>query len=132
MTTRLQSLNGDRVLEITATKSVNQRLSEQTVLRRKAYLEASIARFQLQLDEADADAYSQVVEFLVALRKRQGITQVELARRLGRPQQFVSFVETKERGLNVVEFAVYVRALGGDPVEAITQVYAKLSEDVRI
>lgn len=78
------------------------------------------------------DAYSQVVEFLIALRKRQGITQVELARRLGRPQQFVSFVETKERGLNVVEFAAYVRALGGDPLEAITQVYAHLPEDVRI
>ena len=79
-----------------------------------------------------ADAYSQVVEFLVALRKRQGITQVELARRLGRPQQFVSFVETRERGLNVVEFAVYVRALGADPIEAITHVYQQLPEDVGI
>lgn len=79
-----------------------------------------------------ADAYTQVVEFLVALRKRQGITQVELARRLGRPQQFVSFVETRERGLNVVEFAVYVRALGADPLDAITQVYAQLPEDTRI
>lgn len=79
-----------------------------------------------------ADAYSQVVEFLIALRKRQGITQVELARRLGRPQQFVSFVETKERGLNVVEFYVYVKALGGDPLEAIKTVYAQLPDDVGI
>lgn len=78
------------------------------------------------------DAYGQVVDFLVALRKRQGITQVELARRLGRPQQFVSFVETKERGLNVVEFAVYVRALGADPTEAIAQLYAQLPDDVGI
>lgn len=79
-----------------------------------------------------ADAYSQIAEFLVALRKRQGITQVELARRLGRPQQFVSFVETRERGLNVIEFAIYIRALGGDPIEAITHLYAQLPEDMRL
>jgi len=78
------------------------------------------------------DAYSQVVEFLVALRKRQGITQVELARRLGRPQQFVSFVETKERGLNFVEFCAYVRALGADPEEVAIKLIHDLPKDVRI
>ena len=78
------------------------------------------------------DAYSQLVEFLVALRKRQGITQVELARRLGRPQQFVSFVETKERRLDVVEFCAYVRALGADPLEAATEVIQSLPQDIRI
>lgn len=79
-----------------------------------------------------ADAYNQVVEFLVGLRKRQGVTQVELARRLGRPQQFVSYVESRERKLDVVEFAAYVRALGGDPKDAFNAVYDRLPDDLTL
>lgn len=78
------------------------------------------------------DAYATVVEYLVALRKEKGVSQVELARRLGRPQPFVSFVENKERRLDVVEFYAYVSALGGDPSEAIVGLYAQLPKDVRI
>ena len=36
-----------------------------------------------------SDAYAAVVDHLVALRKQKGVSQVELARRLGRTQQLV-------------------------------------------
>lgn len=78
------------------------------------------------------DAYASVVEYLIALRKEKGVSQVELARRLGRPQPFVSFVENKERRLDLVEFCAYVRALGGDPEEAAVKVIRTLPTDIRI
>ena len=78
------------------------------------------------------DAYISVVQYLIALRKRQGVSQVELARRLGRPQPFVSFVENRERRLDLVEFCAYVRALGADPEEAAVEVIRALPKDIRI
>jgi transcriptional regulator with XRE-family HTH domain len=51
---------------------------------------------------------------IVELRKEAGLTQAELARRLGRPQSFVSKYERGERRLDVVEFLAVARALGAD------------------
>lgn len=78
------------------------------------------------------DAYNSVVEYLIQLRKDAGVSQVELARRLGRTQQFVSYIETRERRLDVVEFYAYVRALGGDPKAAIVKLFDELPEDLEI
>jgi transcriptional regulator with XRE-family HTH domain len=63
-----------------------------------------------------SDAYTVALAQLVALRKEKGVSQVELARRIGKHQQFVSLVERRERRLDVVEYLVIVRALGGDPI----------------
>lgn len=78
------------------------------------------------------DAYAYVVEYLLALRKEKGVSQVELARRLGKTQQFVSLVERKERRVDVVEFCVLVRALGGDPEAAVVEVARSLPNDATI
>ena len=78
------------------------------------------------------DAYAAVVDYLIELRKSQGVSQVELARRLGKRQQFVSLVEHRERRLDVVEFLVYVRALTGDPEKALIAVARSLPDDVTI
>lgn len=61
------------------------------------------------------DAYASTIGRLIALRKERGVSQVELARRLGKTQQFVSAVERCERRLDVVEYYAVIRALGGDP-----------------
>jgi transcriptional regulator with XRE-family HTH domain len=45
------------------------------------------------------------------------LSQQELAKRLGRHQQFVSRYETGERRLDVVEFVDIARVLGCDPGE---------------
>lgn len=56
-----------------------------------------------------------MIELFVIARKEAGITQVELGRRLGQRQTFVSKVELGERRLDVAEFVVVSRAIGADP-----------------
>jgi hypothetical protein len=51
-------------------------------------------------------------EILVAHRDRIGMTQVELAAALHRPQSLVSRTEQGERRLDVIEFIEWTEALG--------------------
>jgi transcriptional regulator with XRE-family HTH domain len=70
------------------------------------------------------DAYRSFRTALIALRKERGISQVELAARLGKEQPFISRVERGERRIDVVEFYAIAQALGVDPATA----YAKVIE----
>ncbi len=60
----------------------------------------------------NVDANKTCGKCLSQIRREQGITQVELAKRLGMPQSFVSKIETGERSLKVYEQFAYARALG--------------------
>lgn len=57
-------------------------------------------------------------EFLLALlrklRGKSGVSQVELAKRLGVTQQYISRVEAGQRRLDVVEFHQWCKGLGVD------------------
>jgi len=55
-----------------------------------------------------------------AKRKERGLTQAELAARLGKPQSFVAKYETGERRLDVVELLRVSAQLDCDPVEIMT------------
>jgi hypothetical protein len=48
-------VNGDRMVEITEAQPIKRRIFESRELQRKAYLEASIAKFQAELDECNAN-----------------------------------------------------------------------------
>jgi transcriptional regulator with XRE-family HTH domain len=61
---------------------------------------------------------------LIEARKAEGLTQVELARRLSRPQSFVSKFERGERRLDVVEFLEVARAVGIDPLKFLRKLSA--------
>lgn len=63
--------------------------------------------------------YKSVIDALVAERKRAGITQSQLASKLGKPQSFVSKTESRERRLDIVEFFHICRAMGKDGVEIL-------------
>lgn len=63
------------------------------------------------------DDYRVFVRHLIELRRSVGVTQQELADRLGKPQSYVSKSERFERRLDVAEFRKIVTALGGDPVD---------------
>jgi transcriptional regulator with XRE-family HTH domain len=52
---------------------------------------------------------------LRSARREAGLTQAQLAKRLRRPQSFVSKYEQGERRLDVVEFVDVAAALGMDP-----------------
>lgn len=54
-------------------------------------------------------------ELLIQKRVAAGLTQEEVARRLRRPQSFVSKYETGERRLDIVELMEVAEVLGADP-----------------
>ncbi len=66
--------------------------------------------------------YARFRRLLADARRAQGLTQVELARKLGRPQSFISKVERGERRLDVVEFLEVARALRVDPARLLAEV----------
>jgi len=81
---------------------------------------------------AFTDAYASVIRAIRTLREEKGVSQVELARRLGRSQQFVSYVESGVRRLDLVEFVVIVRALGGSPKGLFEALEASVPNDTQI
>ena len=56
-------------------------------------------------------------DLLVEYRKRSGVTQAELASRIGRAQTFVSKVELGERRIDLIELLQLLAVLRADPVE---------------
>jgi transcriptional regulator with XRE-family HTH domain len=70
-----------------------------------------------------SEAYTRFRDSLTGERKKKGLTQEQLATRLGRPQSFVSKYERGERRLDVVEFAEVARALGIDPIRFLRKLY---------
>lgn len=69
------------------------------------------------------DGYKKFRELLIEARKRSDLTQADLARRLGRPQSFVSKCERGARRVDVVELGEIARALGIDPIRFLRQFY---------
>lgn len=63
--------------------------------------------------------YRMIVEWLSSKRQLNGVTQEQLAKRLSKPQSFVSKYENCERRIDVVEFLEICRALELDPKEML-------------
>lgn len=61
------------------------------------------------------DLYRRLVAALIKARKDAGLTQTEVARRIGQRQTFVSKYELGERRLDVAEYIEISRAIGADP-----------------
>jgi transcriptional regulator with XRE-family HTH domain len=64
-----------------------------------------------------------LLALLIKLRKAKGLTQMDVASRLGRPQSFVSKYESGERRLDVVEFIEVIQALDSDPGNILSELY---------
>jgi transcriptional regulator with XRE-family HTH domain len=78
------------------------------------------------------EAYAVMVGILLDLRQRAGLTQGQLANRIGKPQAFISTVERGARRIDVIEFCVLARALKQDPVELFARVVRELPDDIDI
>lgn len=63
--------------------------------------------------------HGRFLELLIAARRRAGLTQQQLAKKLGRHQSFVAKYEGGERRIDVVEFVAITRAIGADPVRVL-------------
>lgn len=70
--------------------------------------------------------YTVFIEVMKAARKGHGVTQAELARRIGQPQSFVSKYERQERRVDVVEFIHIMNALEANALEWIRTVESSI------
>ncbi len=60
----------------------------------------------------NSEAYLQFLKILRETREQAGVTQVELAERIGESQSFVSKCERGERRIDVMELREFCDAIG--------------------
>lgn len=69
-----------------------------------------------------SSSYETAIRHLVAARKLAGLSQRDLADRIGKPRSFVSKIENRERRLDFVEFVAVARGLGLEPGGLLTEI----------
>jgi transcriptional regulator with XRE-family HTH domain len=62
-------------------------------------------------------------KLLLRQRTDRGVTQTELAKRLGKPQSFVAKYEGGERRLSVIEFIEIAEALQARPTDLLDELH---------
>jgi transcriptional regulator with XRE-family HTH domain len=67
----------------------------------------------------DSPRHEALRAFLVERRKKSNLRQVDVAKRLGRAQSYVTYVETGQKLLDVVELMEWADVLGFDPCTAM-------------
>ena len=65
-------------------------------------------------------SYKKLTNWLVSKRLLAGLTQAELAKRLNKPQSFISKYENAERRLDIIEFLDICSIIDADPNEIIS------------
>jgi transcriptional regulator with XRE-family HTH domain len=73
--------------------------------------------------------YSRLLELLKESRRGAGLTQLEAARLLGKPQSFISKCESGERRVDVVELIAFCRIYGVEPTKIIRDLQTKPKTD---
>jgi transcriptional regulator with XRE-family HTH domain len=69
--------------------------------------------------------HQRVIALLVNARAKAGLTQQQLADRLGKPQSFVAKYEGGERRIDLIEFLAIAYALEFDPARAVREIASK-------
>lgn len=59
---------------------------------------------------------------MVGARQRAGMTQVQVSKKLKKPQSYVSKYERGERRLDVIEFLEVAKSLGLNPTGLLKQI----------
>ena len=65
------------------------------------------------------ERHTRLIALLVEKREASGLTQVDLAAKLGEYQSFVARLESGQRRVDVVEFLELAKILNFDPCEAL-------------
>jgi transcriptional regulator with XRE-family HTH domain len=63
--------------------------------------------------------YERFCELLIEARRESGLSQEDVAERLGRPQSYVSKCENGTRRMDVIEFIEVMKAIGSNPAKFI-------------
>jgi transcriptional regulator with XRE-family HTH domain len=80
---------------------------------------------QKSIHSAEQKAFCEV---LTVTRHQAGLTQTDVAKRLGRPQSFVAKYEGGERRVDVIEFLAIASALGADPLRLLKRIMGRVRE----
>lgn len=67
------------------------------------------------------ERYLKLMQALVQARKQAGLTQMQVAEILSKPQSYIAKVEGADRKLDVMEFVELCEAIHQDPCELIKQ-----------
>ena len=70
-------------------------------------------------------AYEHLRSLLVKAREAAGLRQADVAKKIKRPQSYVSKIELGERRLDVIEFVEFAKVVDADPVRILRQVITK-------
>ncbi len=73
-------------------------------------------------------SYRAAVQAVVDARRQKGLSQRDLAERLGKPRSFVSKIESRERRIDVVEFIAIAIALRMTPEDLLHSVMSALDQ----
>lgn len=73
--------------------------------------------------------YEHFLQELREARQRSGLSQEQLAKRIGQDQAFVSKAERGVRRVDVVELRQWVRALGGTLTEFVSAYEARMDRN---
>ncbi|WP_312404522.1 helix-turn-helix transcriptional regulator [Brevundimonas sp.] len=68
-----------------------------------------------------------LVAVLIEARQAAGLTQAELAAKVGKDQSFVSIIERGQRRVDVLEFVALARAMGVAPNRLFSDVMRRLA-----
>lgn len=66
--------------------------------------------------------HSALVELIRGERRKAGLRQIDVAKKIGKNQQWVAHIETGQRRISVVEFIALADALDFDPAKAIKKI----------
>ena len=75
--------------------------------------------------------YRAVIGVLRQAREAKGLSQREVARRLGKPVSFVNKIELIERRIDILEFITLCRALEVDPHALLDAMIGSLDQSSR-
>jgi transcriptional regulator with XRE-family HTH domain len=79
-----------------------------------------------------SDGYKAFLAVLIAARKEAGLTQTDVAERIGKRQTYISIIETGVRRLDLIEFCALAKAMGYDPNALFARITAALPDDLEI
>ena len=78
------------------------------------------------------DAHKSAVAVIIAARKKQGISQVELGERIGKTQKFISNIEVGKRRIDLIEFCAIARGIDMTPEALFLLIASELPAKLEI
>jgi transcriptional regulator with XRE-family HTH domain len=72
-------------------------------------------------------AHREMISAVIALRKRAGLTQRQLAEAVGREQNYIGRIETGQRRVDLVELITLCRACDADPEAEVGALVRKMA-----